>query len=96
MSGSGEREQEDEEGAVSWFTRELRAIDPSFTGEQKIVYVGALRSELGNLAMTTGESGRPRPSRETLAPYENMRYNFETGIWSNEKSEKFKNWERVE
>ena len=25
-----------------------------------------------------------------------LQYNFETGIWSNEKDEKFKNWERVE
>ena len=63
---------------------------------RKMVFVGSLRSELGNRtrigtgAARRGGGGLPNPASA------NMRYNFETSIWTNSEGVKFKYGERVE
>jgi type IV pilus assembly protein PilA len=64
--------------------------DPS----RKIVFVGALMSALLNADKVRESS--PARKEEYQAAFENMRYNFETGIWTNSEGAKFKNGTRVE
>ena len=62
----------------------------------KIVWVGELRSELGMRTRTIKDTDNPLVSDREKAEYLNMRYNFETGIWTNAVGQKFRNGERVE
>jgi prepilin-type N-terminal cleavage/methylation domain-containing protein len=64
--------------------------DPS----RKIVFVGPLTSALLNTDKVR-ESSLAR-KEEYQAAFENMRYNFETGIWTNSEGAKFKNGTLVE
>ena len=57
---------------------------------RKMVFVGSLRSELGNRTRTGNKGRLPNPASA------NMKYNFETGMWTNSEGVKFKNGERLE
>jgi len=57
---------------------------------RKMVFVGSLRSELGNRTRIGTQGRSPNPASA------NMRYNFETSIWTNSEGVKFKYGERVE
>jgi len=62
----------------------------------KIVWVGELRSELG-MRTRLNKNGELNPlAFHGNAEYLNMRYNFATGIWSNDQGHKYKNGVRVE
>ena len=64
---------------------------------RKMVFVGSLRSELGNRTrIGTQGPARRGGGRSPNPASANMRYNFETGIWTNSEGVKFKNGERVE
>ncbi len=62
----------------------------------KIVWVGELRSELGMRTRLDKNGGLNPLALHGNAEYLNMRYNFETGIWTNSEGVKFQNGTRVE